>query len=172
MAEPLPYIIYPGRCDQPVRCYQPHRFCVSFIRRLIDACDYSYDRARRRNTRKKWAISRIRCSRIIPASAATAPIFVSQCVYAGCCVMNYTDTFGWYYISRRTERRLDGVRFSITLSPRTAPTARSRGGKARTARARRRYTARQPRGRLVSHPARDRLREGRLSCLGAYQRRL
>ena len=25
--------------------------------------------------------------------------FVSQCVYAGCCVMNYTNTFGWYYIS-------------------------------------------------------------------------
>lgn len=25
--------------------------------------------------------------------------FVSQCVYAGACVMNYTPTFGWYYIS-------------------------------------------------------------------------
>ena len=25
--------------------------------------------------------------------------FVSQCVYAGSCVMNYTNTFGWYYIS-------------------------------------------------------------------------
>ena len=25
--------------------------------------------------------------------------FVSQCVYAGCCKMNYTETFGWYYIS-------------------------------------------------------------------------
>lgn len=25
--------------------------------------------------------------------------FVSQCVYAGCGVMNYTPTFGWYYIS-------------------------------------------------------------------------
>ena len=25
--------------------------------------------------------------------------FVSQCVYAGCCKMNCTETFGWYYIS-------------------------------------------------------------------------
>lgn len=25
--------------------------------------------------------------------------FVSQCVYAGCCKMNYTKTFGWYYVS-------------------------------------------------------------------------
>ena len=25
--------------------------------------------------------------------------FVSQCVYAGSCKMNYTNTFGWYYIS-------------------------------------------------------------------------
>lgn len=25
--------------------------------------------------------------------------FVSQCIYAGSCVMNYTPTFGWYYVS-------------------------------------------------------------------------
>lgn len=25
--------------------------------------------------------------------------FVSQCIYAGSCVMNYTPTFGWYYTS-------------------------------------------------------------------------
>ena len=25
--------------------------------------------------------------------------FVSQCVYAGTCKMNYKETFGWYYIS-------------------------------------------------------------------------
>ena len=25
--------------------------------------------------------------------------FVSQCIYAGSCKMNYTATFGWYYIS-------------------------------------------------------------------------
>ena len=25
--------------------------------------------------------------------------FVSQCVYAGSCKMNYTKTFGWYYVS-------------------------------------------------------------------------
>jgi hypothetical protein len=25
--------------------------------------------------------------------------FVSQCVYAGSCRMNYTKTFGWYYVS-------------------------------------------------------------------------
>lgn len=25
--------------------------------------------------------------------------FVSQCIYAGCCEMNYKPTFGWYYIS-------------------------------------------------------------------------
>lgn len=25
--------------------------------------------------------------------------FVSQCIYAGSCVMNYTPTFGWYYVT-------------------------------------------------------------------------
>lgn len=25
--------------------------------------------------------------------------FVSQCIYAGSCMMNYTPTFGWYYIN-------------------------------------------------------------------------
>lgn len=25
--------------------------------------------------------------------------FISQCVYAGSCVMNYKPTFGWYYVS-------------------------------------------------------------------------
>lgn len=25
--------------------------------------------------------------------------FVSQCIYAGSCIMNYKSTFGWYYIS-------------------------------------------------------------------------
>lgn len=25
--------------------------------------------------------------------------FVSQCVYAGCCRMNFTPTFGWYFLS-------------------------------------------------------------------------
>lgn len=25
--------------------------------------------------------------------------FVSQCIYAGCGVMNYTPTYGWYYIN-------------------------------------------------------------------------
>ncbi len=25
--------------------------------------------------------------------------FVSQCIYAGSCVMNYQPTFGWYYVS-------------------------------------------------------------------------
>ena len=25
--------------------------------------------------------------------------FVSQCILAGCCTMNFTETFGWYYIS-------------------------------------------------------------------------
>ena len=25
--------------------------------------------------------------------------FVSQCIFAGGCIMNYTPTFGWYYIS-------------------------------------------------------------------------
>ena len=25
--------------------------------------------------------------------------FVSQCIFAGSCEMNYTPTFGWYYIS-------------------------------------------------------------------------
>lgn len=38
--------------------------------------------------------------------------FVSQCVLAGSCVMNYTDTFGWYYLSvNRRSASWTGVDF-------------------------------------------------------------
>ena len=38
--------------------------------------------------------------------------FASQCIYAGTGVMNYTLTFGWYYIVPTT-RRLPGREWSI-----------------------------------------------------------
>lgn len=38
--------------------------------------------------------------------------FVSQCIYAGGCKMNYTTTFGWYYISMEERAPAwTGVRF-------------------------------------------------------------
>jgi len=38
--------------------------------------------------------------------------FVSQCIYAGCGVMNYTPTYGWYYIdSNNRSPSWTGVEF-------------------------------------------------------------
>lgn len=48
---------------------------------------------------QRWALSRNPDFYYYSEIGGDCTSFASQCVYAGCGVMNYTPTFGWYYIS-------------------------------------------------------------------------
>ena len=48
---------------------------------------------------RKWALSRNPLFFDFTGTGGNCTNFVSQCVYAGCGVMNDTPTFGWYYRS-------------------------------------------------------------------------
>lgn len=48
---------------------------------------------------RRWALSQNPLFENYAGIGGDCTNFVSQSVYAGGCVMNYTPTFGWYYIS-------------------------------------------------------------------------
>lgn len=58
-----------------------------------------YDRGRAVEYAKQWALSRNPLFLDFTGQGGNCTNFVSQCVFAGCGVMNYTPTFGWYYRS-------------------------------------------------------------------------
>ena len=62
-----------------------------------------YDRGRAAAYAEKWALSRNPLFYDYSGIGGNCTNFVSQCVYAGSCVMNPTPIFGWYYYSD-TER--------------------------------------------------------------------
>ena len=58
-----------------------------------------YDRERAVSYAKRWALSRNPLFYNFSGVGGDCTNFVSQCIYAGCGVMNYTPTYGWYYLS-------------------------------------------------------------------------
>lgn len=58
-----------------------------------------YNRTRAVAYAKKWALSRNPLFYDFAGVGGDCTNFVSQCIYAGCGVMNNTPTFGWYYVS-------------------------------------------------------------------------
>ena len=58
-----------------------------------------YNRDRAVEYAKKWALSRNPLFTDFTGQGGNCTNFVSQCIFAGCGVMNYTPTFGWYYRS-------------------------------------------------------------------------
>ena len=48
---------------------------------------------------RKWALSRNKAYYNFDRLGGDCTNFASQCIFAGSGVMNYTKTFGWYYIS-------------------------------------------------------------------------
>lgn len=58
----------------------------------------SYDRAAAVAYAERWALSRNPAYYNFDGLGGDCTNFVSQCVYAGCGVMNYTPESGWYYI--------------------------------------------------------------------------
>lgn len=57
-----------------------------------------YDRERAVEYAKKWALGRNPEYYDYSGIGGNCTAFASQCVYAGCGIMNYTPDYGWYYI--------------------------------------------------------------------------
>ena len=58
-----------------------------------------YDRESAINYARKWALARNPRYGNFNGIGGDCTNFISQCVYAGCNVMNYKRDVGWYYIS-------------------------------------------------------------------------
>ncbi len=58
-----------------------------------------YNRERAVEYAKRWALSRNPLFVDFTGGGGDCTNFISQCLFAGCPIMNYTNTFGWYYIS-------------------------------------------------------------------------
>ncbi|MBE6615921.1 MAG: amidase [Ruminococcaceae bacterium] len=58
-----------------------------------------YDRSQAVQYALRWALDRNPLFANFTGIGGDCTNFVSQCIYAGGCVMNYTPTFGWYYTS-------------------------------------------------------------------------
>ena len=58
-----------------------------------------YDRERAVTYARKWALERNPTFFDFTGIGGNCTNFVSQCIFAGCGVMNFTKTFGWYYLS-------------------------------------------------------------------------
>ena len=48
---------------------------------------------------ERWALSRNPLFSDFAGSGGDCTNFVSQCILAGCCTMNFTPTYGWYFRS-------------------------------------------------------------------------
>lgn len=58
-----------------------------------------YDRRRAVEYARRWALSRNPLFIDFTGQGGNCTNFVSQCLFAGCGVMNTTKTYGWYYFS-------------------------------------------------------------------------
>ena len=58
-----------------------------------------YNRARAVEYARRWALSRNPLFIDFTGQGGNCTNFVSQCLYAGCGIMNETPTYGWYYHS-------------------------------------------------------------------------
>ena len=59
-----------------------------------------YNRARAVEYARRWALSRNPLFTNFAGRGGDCTSFVSQCIYAGSCQMNFTPDFGWYYINQ------------------------------------------------------------------------
>ncbi len=66
---------------------------------LFETTIYEYNRARAVAYARRWALGRNPLFYDFTGKGGNCTSFVSQCILAGCCTMNFTPTFGWYYIS-------------------------------------------------------------------------
>ena len=58
-----------------------------------------YNRERALVYARRWALDRNPLFFDFTGTGGNCTNFVSQCILAGCCQMNFTPDFGWYYVS-------------------------------------------------------------------------
>ena len=58
-----------------------------------------YNRKNALEYARRWALDRNPLFFSFNGIGGDCTNFVSQCIFAGGCIMNYTPTYGWYYIS-------------------------------------------------------------------------
>ncbi|MBN7774457.1 amidase domain-containing protein [Clostridium aminobutyricum] len=66
---------------------------------MLHLLSNSYNRQEAVNYAHKWAFGRNPAFYDFKGIGGDCTNFTSQCLYAGAKVMNYTPTFGWYYIN-------------------------------------------------------------------------
>lgn len=66
------------------------------VQKLVEV---GYDRESTVNYAQKWAFKRNPRFSNFDDYGGDCTNFISQCLFAGCGVMNYTLTFGWFYIN-------------------------------------------------------------------------
>lgn len=62
---------------------------------------YPYNRRRAVEYARKWSLDRNPLFINFAGIGGDCTNFVSQCILAGCCQMNFTRDLGWYYISTK-----------------------------------------------------------------------
>lgn len=71
-----------------------------------------YDRAHAVAYARRWALSRNPLFGSFEGIGGDCTSFISQCVLAGCCAMDFTPTLGWYYTSMSSRAPAwSGVRY-------------------------------------------------------------
>ena len=60
---------------------------------------YEYNRERAVSYARRWALSDNPCYGSFADIGGDCTAFVSQCLFAGSGVMNFTPEYGWYYVS-------------------------------------------------------------------------
>lgn len=60
---------------------------------------FEYNRQKAVEYARRWALSRNPCYGDFSAIGGNCTAFVSQCLFAGSGVMNFTPVYGWYYVS-------------------------------------------------------------------------
>ncbi len=60
---------------------------------------HEYDREKAVQYAKRWAFDRNPLFYDFTGGGGNCTNFISQCLLAGCCQMNYLPEFGWYYIN-------------------------------------------------------------------------
>ena len=78
--------------------------------------EFEYNRALAVEYAKRWALSRNPEYYDYSNIGGDCTSFISQCVFAGSGVMNYTPDFGWYYIDANNKSpSWTGVNFFYNL---------------------------------------------------------
>ncbi|MDY5941269.1 MAG: amidase domain-containing protein [Eubacteriales bacterium] len=71
-----------------------------------------YDRTAAVEYARRWAFDRNPLFSDFGGIGGDCTSFVSQCLFAGCCAMNFTPVYGWYFIdSARRTASWTGVEF-------------------------------------------------------------